>query len=685
MIEFRTLDVIEHYTAFDADWYGATYPDAGLIGMTPRQHYAAFGHYMGRSVSADSAELTQIPGLADALARKPKLSYCTPIMNRPDDIKGTLGANIEANRPYAAEVEFVIVFMDEDRETHDWVRQSFPEELKAGYLRMIVEPALDGWHFGKAKNRHKNYAIGEIYSSLDGDNFVTAAETEQLLDLMAAHPKGFLFHHFTGNWGDGSSGRITLPTWIYRSIGYDENFMPRQFDEMDVLLSAMLRFPQMPLIRIQADNHGFASKRSRTYFAEVGVSNPLIEIASVERCLPLNPKSDTYVSEDTSMEAMTTFNQGVCFLKNAPNQKLRDKYLKLAVQGRHAVLDAVPPEKILGTLFWANKNPVAGSLEIGPDDVCIVACMKNDHSFLQPFYDHYKALGVKYFFIVDDGSAPALADSLPYPDVFIFHPKVGTFLTAKGLWMEGMAKAYLAEGQWMLTLDADEFIDLPQGFSTLPELTRFMRARGQETMPALLIDLLPAPDTSPEAFETVETDFQRLFDHHVWVEAEIAPDYANYAPIKWAFGDFVGLSWRLDTRYHAYGTFDSLRKIPLIQFRAGRHINQGFHTLHYNDGTPNPGAEIWDTDLVLPIRHYKMIKLFSQASRERMAAMLASSKASQYHARTAENIAKIFGSGNGDSIQQAMSLPSRPIADSLLTTLDPRSFGKLMGADIIKK
>ena len=271
---------------------------------------------------------------------------------------------------------------------------------------------------------------------------------------------------------------------------------------------------------------------------------------------------------------------------------------------------------------------------------------------------------------------PALADSLPYPDVFIFHPKVGTFLTAKGLWMEGMAKAYLAEGQWMLTLDADEFIDLPQGFSTLPELTRFMRARGQETMPALLIDLLPAPDTSPEAFETVETDFQRLFDHHVWVEAEIAPDYANSAPIKWTFGDFARLSWSLDTRYHAYGTFDSLRKIPLIQFRAGRHINQGFHTLHYSDNTPNPGAEIWDADLVLPIRHYKLLKLFSTASRERMAAMLASSKASQYHARTAENIAKIFGSGNGDSIQQAMSLPSRPLSEGILRSLVPRGFLK---------
>lgn len=671
MIEFRLLDVIEHVAPFDAQWYLETYADTKLTGLSPRQHYAHFGHFLGRGISAEVANPIALPGLANALSRKPVVSYCTPIMNRGDDIMGTLAANLEANRVLADSLEFVVVFMDEDHETHNWVRENFDADLTSGYLRMVIEPPLDGWHFGKAKNRHKHYAIGEIYSSLDGDNFVTEAETRQLIDLAGACPDGFVFHHFTGNWGDGSSGRISLPAWLYREVGYDEKLMPRQYDEMDVLLTAMVNYPNIPFARIKADNHGFASKRSREFFESAGVGNEIIELDPVERCLPLNPRGDTYVGDDDAMVAMTTFNQGACFLKNATDPKSRDKYLGLAVQGRHDVVDTVPKEKILGTLFHTSGNPEAGSLEVGEDDVCIVACMKNDHNFLRPFYEHHKALGVKYFFIVDDGSSPPLAETLSYEDVFIFYPKVGSFLTAKGLWMEGMAKAYLDEGQWMLSLDADEFFDLPEGFDTFPDLTRFLRARGQETMPALLIDLVPSPDVSQEELERVETDFKEIFSHHVWVEDEITQDYANYGSIKWAFGPYAEISWRLDTRYHAYQTFDSLRKIPLIQFRKGRHINQGFHTLHYNDGTPNPGSEIWDTDLVLPIRHYKLLKLFSTSARERMAAMVANADNSAYHARTTENIAKIFGTGGEEQMQRVLALPSRPLADNVLRKIIP--------------
>ncbi|WP_170295156.1 glycosyltransferase family 2 protein [Paracoccus aestuariivivens] len=677
MEPLRAIDIVENTIGFDADWYATTYPDVELVGLGPKEHYARFGHLLKRGVSADQGDVLELPDLAVALRRKPKISYCTPIMNRPDDVRGTLAANLEANRTISDQIEFIIIFLDEDRETQDWVRTTFPEELASGYLRMIVDQPLDGWHFGRAKNSHRFAARGLIYSSLDGDNFVTMEESQLLLSVADANPDGFVFHHFTGKWGDGSSGRISMPMHFYREVGYDESFLPRQYDEMDVLLTVMNAYPRVPLVRIKADNHGFASKRSREFFADAGISNPIVEVEAVQNRLPLNPKTDGYVDEDISMQAMTTFNQGVCFMKNTRNPQMRDKYLQLAVQGRHQVVDAVPSEKILGTLFRSNGYPDPDSLEIGIDDVCIFACMKNDENFLLPFYNHHKALGVKHFFIVDDGSEKPIAELLPYDDVHVFHPKVGRFLTAKGMWIEGMMKGYLNEGQWALTLDADEFVDLPQGFSTIQELARTLRERGQETMATLLVDLVPDPEATTESLTRAETDFLELFNHHVWVDQPLSKEYAQHGPIKWAFGPYAELSWKLDTRFHAFGTFDSLRKISLAQFRKGRHVNQGFHTLHYNDGTPQPGHEIWDTELVLPIRHFKLLKLFSGEARKRMAAMVAEASSSAYHARTTENISKIFGDGGEQQMEKVRNLPCQPVSRMLLHSVIPKNYAAL--------
>ncbi len=536
-------------------------------------------------------------------------------------------------------------------------------------MSRILKNFCRATHFGVAKNRHRAYATGDIYSSLDGDNFVLPDETRQLLELAEAQDDWFLFHHFTGSWGDGSSGRVSMPMQVYRSVGYDEQFMPRQYDEMDVMLSAMCTWPDLPLVRVRSDRHGFSGHRSTAFWNEVRLTNPVIELDPPRRRNPINPKGVDYVRQDAAMEAMTAFNQGLCFVRNAPTPALREKYHKLAIAGRHAVIDALPRDRVLGTLFHASDNPAPGEIAIAASDVCLFACMKDDETFLQPFYDHYKTLGVSQFFIVDDGSKHPIREALPHEDVHVFHPKVGNFVTAKGMWLEGLMKAYLDQGQWALTVDADEFLDLPVKYPDFGALVAHLEETGHDMAPALLIDMVPGgPDDDG-------TGFLERFDHYIYADGtEASDDYAANGSVKWGFGPYRSLSWRLDARYHAFGTFDSLRKIPLIRTRQGRHINQGFHTLHYTDGTPDPGSEIWDTDLVLPIRHYKLLKLFSEAARAQMAAHVLDADASPYHSRTTANIARIFGAEDGDQVARILSLPSRAYSDNLLRMLDPRAF-----------
>ncbi|CUK08607.1 hypothetical protein PH7735_03268 [Shimia thalassica] len=674
MKSLKAFDIIENSRGFDPEWYNETYLDAEIVGLSPEEHYKAFGHFLGRGVNPELTQLNRDKELMTALSRQPIISYCTPLMNRPDDVRGTLRANLDENRVHEDKLEFVLVFLDEDTETHNWVRENFASDLESGYLRMVIESSMDGWHFGKAKNRHKHYAVGTCFSSLDGDNFVTREETDQLLEVVESFGEDFVFHHFSGNWGDGSSGRVSMPMSIYQKIGYDELFMPRQYDEMDLLLSVLCNYPNASLLRIKTDNHGFNSQRSLAFFEKAKLNNPVVELEMARHVDPLNPKGDTYVQEDLSLNAMTGFNQASCFLKNARNSQMRNEYLNEVVKARHIIIDTVPKEKILGTIFKSTGYAKPEDLNISDTDVCIFTCMKNDDMFLPQFYEHYKSLGIAHFFIVDDGSDIPIGETLPHPDVHVFTPKVGNFLTSKGMWMEALMKGYLNEGQWTLAVDADEFMDLPKRFDTFSDLAQELLDTGTDTMPALLIDLVPRPDVSTEELDKAETDFQKVLDHHIFCEEPVGTEYLKSGPIKWGFGPFTRLSWLLDTRYHGFGTMDSLRKIPLTQFRAHRHINQGFHTLHYTDDTPNPGSEIWDTDMVLPIRHYKLLKLFSNAARKRMADQVASATGSQYHARTTANIAKIFEGGGEEQLKKLLSLPSKAYADEFLTQLDPRVF-----------
>ena len=78
-----------------------------------------------------------------------------------------------------------------------------------------------------------------------------------------------------------------------------------------------------------------------------------------------------------------------------------------------------------------------------------------------------------------------------------------------------------------------------------------------------------------------------------------------------------------------------------------------------------------DVDLVLTIRHYKLLKLFSQNLRSRTAAQ---GGEATYHARTSQNIARIFGGDADEKIRSLLALPSRPLSDGYLHRISPRSF-----------
>ncbi len=498
----------------DAAWYRTRYADVAMLGMDPALHYLRYGAPMGRRPNpgfdtrfyaashADVAPADPMGGVTplvhyltqgaadgrpaspealraalDAVAARaaaewplppavqgrpdPVISYCIPVMNRPDDIKGTLAFNLAQARGMEGAVEFILLFYDRDQDTHDWVRAQFGPELASGLLRLELSDALDTWHFGRAKNGFRGLMRGQVYSSLDGDNFVTRGETEQLLGVWRDFGDHFVFHHFSGNWGDGTSGRVSLPAAIYRTIGYSDRFLPRQYDEIDLILSALRHWPAMPFLCHDAERNSLTlSKRTRDFREAARLGNRIVQMPQPPRHAPLNPKGEGYAAEDPLLKAMSEFNQFTCYMTNARDEGHRAAMLAEVVAARHRVIDAMDPGRILPVLFDTAGQPEPLP-PAEPGTVSLFACVKNDDAFLPALVAHYRARGVGRFLIVDDGSDRPVRDLLPDADVRVFRPKVGSFLTAKGLWLEGLMKAHLPEGGWALVVDADEFIDLP--------------------------------------------------------------------------------------------------------------------------------------------------------------------------------------------------------------------------------
>lgn len=355
------LDLLRHaQPPFDAAWYAGLYHEASQGVIDPETHFLTVGQRLGRGSCAIQPELDPDSGLAQALARRqveardPErivLSYCIPVMNRLDDLQLTLAENLSANLPYRSRIEFLVIAFEDQPEILPWLRQNFASQMADGYLRTIALPSLPVWHFGQAKNRFRPYLSGRLYSSLDADNFVTDDETELLLDLFDHEGATFMVHHFSGTWGDGSSGRLTMPRWAYRQVGYDEDLMPRQFDEVDAILSTLVRFPGLTLCHYNTENTVLDTDNIRAFLRGVGLKPHMRRLPTPDRRPAANPRPATYVTDDPKIAAMQSINEGLCFLKHLVDYGERERWLQRLQQDVDRLVEETDPDSALSLIF----------------------------------------------------------------------------------------------------------------------------------------------------------------------------------------------------------------------------------------------------------------------------------------------------------------------------------------------
>lgn len=565
-----------------------------------------------------------------------KIDYCVPVMGRLEDLKRTLAHNISVLDQFGGRARLVVGCFDRDSHCEEWVRKQFPSVLDSGVLVFKAFKPLPYWHFSWAKNAFREIVSAPYYSSLDGDNSLSAADVSATLDQIRDSNEEVLIHHFSGNWGDGTSGRITFPTRLYRDGPYLDEILPRQFDELGVILRLLTRNPSLV----------FVSRPEVDIFEESGICREFIErngLAVIRRYAnvgsskpPENPRGAGYVHRDKRLYFYQALNAAYTCWLYSKNDEARRAFLNQleSIQQEFTRSEACP-----GRPHVLFSGPGLDRLQRSEKATAYVVNRNNDE-FLADWLSHYRALGVERFIVVDDYSDTALEQKMVGEDVYVVRPRFGCFRTSKVFWIKALMTMFQEPGSWALTVDIDEFMDIPDvageedgSESRLARYLKLADRRGWRHIAGLLLDMMPDPDVSeirPDNFiGSMNWYFSRPINDRT--------RYRDLGPVRWGFGEMWPISFAIDVRYRLFGTIDCLRKIPLIRFHYGMDLNQGFHGLT-EDGHPLMWDEIVQPERgMLPVRHYKMARLFW--SREGRDGPF--ERTEQYFGRTQENLARI--------------------------------------------
>ena len=214
------------------------------------------------------------------------------------------------------------------------------------------------------------------------------------------------------------------------------------------------------------------------------------------------------------------------------------------------------------------------------EKILLFSCFRNERAFAPWFLDYYRALGVEWFFIVDNLSTDKTVEYLTaQKDVTVFASGDHYLQTGSGArWVNELLRRY-GEDNWCLHVDADEQLVLPMGGggndggggSPLRRLVDDMAARGEEALAAFMLDTypddlgcLPAAAQQQEGIDPAA--LSRMVDADIYFTG------------KSACGFFRA---RGGARERLFGTNEWLEKAPLLRGGRGVYYQHASHAISY--------------------------------------------------------------------------------------------------------
>lgn len=233
-------------------------------------------------------------------------------------------------------------------------------------------------------------------------------------------------------------------------------------------------------------------------------------------------------------------------------------------------------QRVLELIEGEPLEPTVESARLGgPHDPALVCVMRDERRRLESFIAHHRALGVRDFVFIDNGSADGSWQWLMAQDgVTLYRPDGRFTQERKQSWLCQAILRHEHAG-WFLVLDADERLVF-DGSDTRPlsDLVRLAESRGIHRVRGMLVDLYPA---GPLVAPGVQGRRHELFDATGYQE-RLRPRMVSRigGPRQRAF------------RVEGEPLSPELSKYPLFRALPGHLMANPHHHYPYEDNFASP-------------------------------------------------------------------------------------------------
>jgi hypothetical protein len=166
-----------------------------------------------------------------------KISICTTVMNRIEDLKLTLPQNILDNLRYS-KVEFVVIDYNSKDGVSDWIQKELYDYVKDGILVVGRTEDPIGYSMAHSRNVAFKLATGDIVTNVDADNFTKEGFASYLNELANQVPEKCIF----AKGKKMMRGRIGFyrNEFMEQLGGYDEGLTGYGHDDHDLVYRAWM-------------------------------------------------------------------------------------------------------------------------------------------------------------------------------------------------------------------------------------------------------------------------------------------------------------------------------------------------------------------------------------------------------------------------------------------------------------